>query len=62
MYKRQGFSVSRGLSDALEKGSPYDASISAYPRGLMIAGMDDADYDLPEVNEEAASDGFDRCV
>lgn len=57
-----GFSVSRGLSDALEKGSPYDASIRAYPRGLMIAGMDDADYDLPEVNEEAASDGFDMVA
>lgn len=57
-----GFSVSRGISDALEKGSPYDASINAYPRGLMIAGMDDADYDLPEVNEEAASDGFDMVA
>lgn len=57
-----GFSVSRGLSDALEKGSPYDASINAYPRGLMIAGMDDADYDLFEVNEEAASDGFDMVA
>lgn len=57
-----GFSVSRGFSDALEKGSPYDASINAYPRGLMIAGMDDADYDLPEVNEEAASDGFDMVA
>ena len=57
-----GFSVSRGISDALEKGSPYDASINAYPRGLVIAGMDDADYDLPEVNEEAASDGFDMVT
>ena len=57
-----GFSVSRGISDALEKGSPYDASINAYPRGLVIAGMDDADYDLPEVNEEAASDGFDMVA
>lgn len=57
-----GFSVSRGLSDALEKGSPYDASINAYPRGLMIAGMDDADYGLAEVNEEAASDGFDMVA
>ena len=57
-----GFSVSRGISDALEKGSPYDASINAYPRGLMIAGMDDADYDLPEVHEEAASDGFDMVA
>ena len=57
-----GFSVSRGISDALEKGSPYDASINAYPRGLMFAGMDDADYDLPEVNEEAASDGFDMVA
>lgn len=57
-----GFSVSRGISDALEKGSPYDASINAYPRGPVIAGMDDADYDLPEVNEEAASDGFDMVA
>ena len=57
-----GFSVSRGISDALEKGSPYDASINAYPRGPIFAGMDDADYDLPEVNEEAASDGFDMVA
>ena len=57
-----GFSVSRGISDALEKGSPYDASINAYPRGPVIVGMDDADYDLPEVNEEAASDGFDMVA
>lgn len=57
-----GFSVSRGISDALEKGSPYDASINAYPGGMMVVGMDDADYDLPEVNEEAASDGFDMVA
>lgn len=49
-----GLSVSRGLSDALER-KPCDASVQRVPRGLMIAGMDDADYDLPEVNKEAAS-------
>lgn len=54
-----GFSVSRGLSDAIEKGSPYDASMRGYPRGAVIQGLDDNDDYVAPVNEEAAADGFD---
>lgn len=54
-----GFSVSRGLSDSIEKGSPYDASMRGYPRGAVIQGLDDGDDYLGPVSEDAVADGFD---
>ena len=54
-----GLSVSRGLSDSIEKGSPYDASMRGYPRGAVILGLYDDDSYTMEPDEEAVADGFD---
>ena len=54
-----GLSVSDGMNGALEKGSPYDASLRAFPTGYASAYSSEPEY---EVNPEAAADGFDMAA
>ena len=59
-----GLSVSTSMNDALEKGSPYDASLRAYPMG--VTGIFEADGedggDGPEASPAAVADGFDMLA
>ena len=59
-----GLSVSTSMNDALEKGSPYDASLRAYPMGInsVYEVEGEEGRELPAPSSEAAADGFDMLA